>query len=135
MATKDVGWLREALRAAGYDVSETSDGGGVKANHSRRPNVIARVRDTLGIITFQHYWRRKKGLLRGDGAFRAAVDAANSKSWLSTFYIDEDGDLGVSSYIYITDGLQPGDVDRFLEREAELFTNITVVSGLVGHLQ
>ncbi|MGD9495761.1 MAG: YbjN domain-containing protein [Armatimonadota bacterium] len=135
MATMDVQWLREALRAAGYEVTDVGDGSGVRANHPKRPNVIARVRDTLGIITFQHYWRRKKGLLRSDGAFRTAVGEANSKSWLSTFYIDHEGDLGVSSYIYITDGLQPGDIDRFLEKEAELFTNVAIASGLVAHLQ
>lgn len=135
MAQIDQAWLRDALRDAGYDVSDGTEGS-IRAKHSVRPNVIAKVRDNLNAITFVHVWGRKKGFLGGgDGAFRTAVNNANRRSWLSIFSVDGDGDLLVSSYIYIADGLTPSDVDEFLDRESQSFKEIVVLCELHKHLQ
>ena len=124
-------WLGQVLFEGGYEVEPSSKNPDLlHAKHPRRPNVAARLNRSVGIISFVHFWRMKKPGWGEEKAMLAALNQANGMSWVSTYYRDNDGDLGVSSYIVITESLTQADVLRFLEEEATHFVDITERSGL-----
>ena len=127
-------WLMEVLRRNGYEVSLTSEGA-VFAKHSTRPNAILKVRPEVGIISILESWRVKKGGFGSHKDLLEKINKANSLSWRDTFYIDSDGDLGVSSFITLADELSADDITNHLLRENENFITTVVTSGLIEHVQ
>ena len=102
--------------------------------HVRRPNIIVRIRPEPGVITVTHGWNLKKSRWGGNKLLDAVNDA-NRMSWLSTLCINSDGDLLVSSYINIVDGLTEEDVLSFLEREQVLFAMTLMRSDLSKYMK
>jgi len=92
------------------------------------------IRADLGVITVTHPWNLRKSRWGGNKLLDA-VNEANRMSWLSTFCINSDGDLLVSSYINIVDGLTEEDILSFLEREQMLFALTLMRSGLSKHMK
>lgn len=129
-------WLSDVLSRAEYEVQPAEkDEDTLLARHELRPNITVRLNHNLGIITITHFWRLKKPGLGWDKAVLRALNDANCRSWLSTFYRDGDGDLGVSSYIVLAEQLHAEDVLGFLENEASKFQEVVVLSELAKWIE
>jgi hypothetical protein len=127
-------WLGEIFKRLGYSVELTGDDT-LRVKHETKPNMIVTVRHSLGLITLQHYWNLKKSVFGGQGNMMSAVNRANSSSWRSTFYIDKDGDLGVSSYMALTSKVSGQDVIDFLEKGFDEFMQVVATSNLHDYLK
>jgi hypothetical protein len=128
--TKD--WLAGVLPEGGYtDVRFGSrDPEVVVADHPSRPNITLKIRRDLGIIAIMHSWRMKKtGWGQGKDVL-AAINKANAVTWLNNFTRDDEGDLLVTSYVTLTEGMAGRDVLLHLEREASQFRNAISASDL-----
>lgn len=122
-------WLCHVMREAGYEATHEDDI--VKAKHPTRPNIVAKINREVNVIMFQHYWGvERPGWDENSSYLLDAVNKANRQSICSTFYIDADGDLAVSSYIFLTEEVSERDVMHFLEQEAFMFLLILTSSGL-----
>lgn len=126
-------WIREVVANDGYDVSIESDF--VRAKHDSRPNVLIKIRPELGLLTVSHFWGMKKPGFGGAGKILEALNRANSMSWISTFFRDDDGDLGVTSYVVLTNDVSAHDLRTFLERESTKFKEVLLLSGLHEYVQ
>ncbi|MEW6335782.1 MAG: YbjN domain-containing protein [Acidobacteriota bacterium] len=129
--TKD--WIASLLPQGGYTNIRfsTRDPEVIVADHPTRPNITLRARPELGLITVVHSWRLKKPGWGGEKDLLVVFNKANSTSWYDTFYRDNEGDLIVSSYITIADGLSEQNVLQHLDREASSFRETINVSELV----
>jgi hypothetical protein len=132
-ATVTKEWIASLLPAGGYTNVRfgNRDAEVVAADHPTRPNITLRARTELGLITVVHSWRLKKPGWGGEKELLAVLNKANGTSWYDTFCRDSDGDLIVTSYITISEGLSEQDVLRHLEREASSFRETINVSDLV----
>lgn len=131
-----VEWLADLLRQDDYfDVEVNPDDGVVRGKHKTRPNIVLRIRRDLGCLTMQHWWGLKPARLIGGGNIQAVVNKANNVSWLNSFYLDQDGDLAVSSYVWLSRQVGSEDILTFLDRNAKDFMAAVATSGLQQHLK
>jgi len=129
-------WLASVLRQDSYEVRPGErDADTLLAKHETRPNITVRLNRSMGVITITHFWRLKKPGWGQDKAILESLNDANRRSWLSTFYRDGDGDLGVSSYIVLTDSVSTSDITGFLDKEANKFQELVVLSDLIKWIQ
>jgi len=129
-------WLEAIFRQAGYEISELPGmpGEAFGAKHPTMPNRIVNILPT-GIISFRSIYGAKPGGFGSKKEFEHEVEQANRESFLDTFYLDKDGDLWISSYIFVTDHMTGADVLRFLELEHSSFMLEVAKTGLVKHLK
>lgn len=128
-------WLSGVLKRAGYEVTPSEkDQDAILAKHSKRLNVVVTVRRGISLITVSSFWTLKKGWGQ-EKAMLAAINAANSRSWLNTFSVDKDGDLNVSAYMVMTTRVSDTDVVRFLERGSDSFFETIKACGLMEFLK
>lgn len=112
-------WLRDVLNRNGYEatLSDRVDNA-VQAKHPQRPNLVMTIRRDLGMITCQSWWGGKKSGWGQEKALLTALNRANQKSWFDIYCVDNDGDIGISSYITLGSRITERDVLGFLERES-----------------
>lgn len=124
-------WLRDVLVTAGYDVSLPEDKPeAVLAKHSTRPNVVCLIKDNWGILEFLTFYKSQHGFGK-EKQLHEAVEKANETSPFATFYIDKDGDLTISSYMWLPErGLTDHDITGFLEKTADNFWLVAAQAGL-----
>ena len=131
-------WLEGVLTRAGYETKISPQAPEqVLAKHTSRPNVSAKVLKNQGIILFTSFWGLKKsagGIFSGGDKTPEALNGANNLSFYLTFSRDKDGDLMVSSYIFLTEEVSEADVESFLERSAISFYQVVANCGLKDHL-
>jgi Putative bacterial sensory transduction regulator len=131
----DASWLQDILKSSGYEPTVV-DSRTVWGKHpGSRPNVRLTVHHELGLITIFHFWHLKKGGLGSHKDLMEKINKANAQSWRDTFYIDSDGDLGVSSYITLAEQMSPQEIQSFLEQESVGFATTVFQTGLVQHVQ
>ena len=124
-------WLKNVLIQEGYEIVAEPQVDKLIAKHPSRPNIIAAINRDLNVISFVHSWKLKKpDLFHHEKQLLTAINTADSMSWYETFYRDKDGDLGVSSILFLTEQLSEADVADFLRREAAKFTPLLVLSKL-----
>ncbi|MDQ7794960.1 MAG: YbjN domain-containing protein [bacterium] len=129
-------WLAHLLCQDGYyDVEVTPDEEVVRGKHKTRPNIVLRIRRDLGCLTMLHWWSLKPSGIFGGGSVQTAVNKANNISWLNSFYLDKDGDLAVSSQIWLGRQVGSEDILTFLDRNAKDFMAAVAASGLQQHLK
>jgi hypothetical protein len=129
-------WLETIFKQAGYEVTELPGvpGDAFGARHPTMPNRIVRLLPT-GIISFQTIYGAKSGGFGAKKEIEQEVQQANRESFLDTFYLDKDGDLWTSSYIFLTDHITGTDILRFLDMEHTSFMMEVATTGLVKHLK
>lgn len=128
-------WLDEILRNAGYTTKPGErDPEVIAATHPTRPNLSVKLHPELHLIVLVHFWGLKKGGFGSHKNLMEALNKANSVSWRDTFFIDQEGDLGVSSYITLADELSEATIADFLEQEAQGFQTAIIRSGLIEHV-
>lgn len=132
-----IAWLGTVLKKGGYDTKPSDSNPEVlQARYDGgRPNLTVRVRAGDRIISFTHFWKMKKPGWGQEGNLLGALNKANSQSWYDTFARDSDGDLMVSSYLFMAEGVSEGDVLAFVEKEAAHFLQVVNVAGLMQWLQ
>lgn len=131
-----VEWLADLLRQEDYyDVEVTPDEEVVRGKHKSRPDIFMQVRRDLGCLTVLTYWQLKPVGIFGGGNIQMALNRANSISRLNSFFVDKDGDLVVSSQIWLARQLGSEDILVFLDRIAMDFTITVATSGLQQHLE
>jgi hypothetical protein len=125
-------WLTEVLRKGGYDANPhpTVADVVVARYDGPRPNLTVRVRPGERIVSFLHFWKLKKPGWGQDKDFTTALEKANGNSWYDSFSRDKDGDLMVSFYLFLVDGITEGDVLALVEKEANHFMQVTTSTGL-----
>jgi hypothetical protein len=129
MVTKE--WLKDVLSKGGYETRYGErDAFSVLCRHPSRPNISVKHRPDQNIVLVSHAWGlnrpgwgQEKGLLE-------AINKANSASWYDTVYRDSEGDMGVSSYMYLCESLRESDLLGFVEREAMHFMGLLGQTGL-----
>ncbi len=126
-------WLEAIFKAAGYEVEDVAQDGIFLAKHPVLPSRVVRYIPGIGIITMRTPFPMKAGGFGGKKDIEKAVEKANSESWLDTFYLDDDGDLWTSSYIFVTDHISGADVTRFLAAETTQIMVELEKSGLAKH--
>ena len=130
--TVDKQWIANLLPHGDYTNVRFASGDPevIVADHPSRPNITLRVRPAVGAITVIHSWRLKKAGWGQTKEILAAINRANSLSWLSSFSQDNEGDLLVTSYITLANGLSEEDVLAHLEKEAAGFLEAISASDL-----
>jgi hypothetical protein len=125
-------WLRGVLAKGGYDVRvDEKNSDLLRARYEgARPNLTVRLRPGERIVSFMHFWRMKKPGWGQEKDLLSALNKANGASWFSTFARDSDGDLMVSSYLFLTDSMNEDDVLTFVDKEASAFLQVINASGL-----
>jgi hypothetical protein len=126
-------WLRDVFASAGYDVSLPDDKlEAVLAKHASRPNVVCLIKENWGILEFLTFYKAQRGPGK-EKALHEAVEKANETSPFATFYVDNDGDLSISTYMWLPErGLTEQDVTRFLDKTADNFWLVAAQAGLQG---
>lgn len=126
-------WLAGLLPEGGYTNVRfgSRDPEVVVADHPSRPNITLKVRRDLGIIAVMHSWRLKKASWGQGKDLLVALNKANATGWLECFTQDDEGDLLVTSYVTLTEGVAARDVLLHLEREALQFRTATATSDLI----
>lgn len=129
-------WLETIFRQAGYEITELPGmpGQAFGAKHPTMPNRIVNLLPS-GIISFRTVYGAKPGGFGAKKEIEHEVEQANSESFVDTFYLDKDGDLWISSYIFVTDHITGADVLRFLDLEHSSFMVEVAKTGLVRHLK
>jgi hypothetical protein len=124
-------WVRDVLASAGYDVSLPADRPeAVLAQHPTRPNAVCLIKENWGILEFLTFYKSQHGFGK-EKQLHEAVEKANKTSPFATFYVDKDGDLAISSYMWLTErGLTEHDVTRFLEKTADNFLLVAAQASL-----
>lgn len=129
-------WLKDALAQAGYEVRfSDKDPEVIIAKHPSRANLTARVKPRQRIVAFSHFWTLNKPGWGKDKDQLEAINKANSMGWYDTFFRDNDGDLGVTFYLFLTDNISEADVAEVVEKEAENFRETLNASQLRAWLK
>lgn len=125
-------WISSTLAKAGYETRYGErDPGAVVAKHSGRPNITVKYRPEQNIILITHSWGLKSPGFMQKGAVVEAVNKANSMSWYDTLYVDSDGDLSISAYIFVSESITEENLVDFVSREADHFMLTIAKSGLM----
>lgn len=128
-------WLRGILVRSGYEVKNSeNDENALVATHARRANIVITIRRNISLITISSFWRAKKNWGQDKG-YLAALNEANSRSWLNTYSMDKDGDVMVSAYMVITARINDDDITNFLDRTSSSFFELVSASGLDKYLK
>ncbi len=129
-------WLMGVLTRAGYDVTPAEkDPEAILAKHAKRINVLVTVRRNIGLITLSSFWNTKKPGWGQEKTMLTALNAANARSWINTFSVDKDGDIGSSAYIVLTTRITEADIVKFLERSSDSFFETVRNCGLMEFLK
>jgi hypothetical protein len=121
------------LRQACYDLKETPNPLVVMVTKASELNRLIQYVPQPGIISVRTPFVMNTGGYGVKKEIMHEVEAANRDSWMDTFYVDNDGDVWTSSYIFITDHITGADVIRFLNLDAVGAIGELQKSGLAKH--
>jgi DNA-directed RNA polymerase subunit RPC12/RpoP len=120
-------WLKEVLTQGGFNEVTFSDQDEnvLIATHPKLYNCVFRIKKDSGFILATSSFTAKKKGLGQDKGFLIALNAANANAWMNTFSCDNDGDLAISRYYWMSEQITDRDIIGFIQK-----TNDDIILGM-----
>src|SRR5215210_8592245 len=127
-------WLKDIVAMLGYD-TEVSNGDRLRLRHQQRPNGFLTLDKDQSLIRLISYAGMKPPEATEKKLEQYAdLNSANLSASVSTFYLDRDGDVGVYSYMPLTESLSGRDIVSWLDKYNNDFWNGLRDSGLADFM-